>query len=119
MVGVFKEARSIMGCTRESSLHMPKELTFQQSFRQGRTVANHEFLAGTRTQVVERPGDQLFPGSGASGYQRRLKQRGNTTDPGKHFQHSWASTHHALKLTGLQQLVVEFLGMSSRFSLLQ
>src|SRR6266481_9411868 len=113
---MFKEACSIMGCTCESSLHMPKQLTFQQSFRQSRTVANHEFLAGTRAEVVQRSGNQFFAGSGGTGYQRCLKQRGNTPDPGKHFQHSWTSTHYALKLVRLEEFVVEFLGVPPRFS---
>ena len=60
-VGEFQAADFLRNRSRESASFMAEEFAFEQARRNRRAVQFHERLFPARTEIVDRPGDQIFP----------------------------------------------------------
>src|SRR4029077_19138588 len=80
----LEEALTVVGGPGERAAAMSEELALEQPFVEGGTVDRHEETLAARPGRVDRPRDQLLPGTGLPLDQRRRARRCDAGDEIEH-----------------------------------
>src|SRR5579862_2034756 len=106
-VGTFKQASLVLSSAGEGALHKAKQFALYQSFDQGRAVTNYEAIWQGGTESVQGSRHQLLACSGCAGNECSSEMRGNSPHFCEYFKHERAAADDPLKLTGLDQFMLQ------------
>ena len=103
----FHQAHFVGGRAGKRAFHVPEQLAFKQRFHHRRAVAGYKAAGSRRTQIVQRHGHQVLPGSGGSDDQRGAIVRRHAADAREQIPHQRTAPDHAFKARSFQQFAVQ------------
>ena len=119
LVGELKHANLVAGSAGKRAANVAEEFTFEQRFHDGRAVANCKWTDAARTKLAEGASHQLFPGSRGPAYQHILKMGRNSANLGEDIEHDGAAADDSLKLTRIEEFMINFKRPSAAVGLRQ
>ena len=86
-IGELEAAHAPLHRAGERPFFVPEDFAFHERFRNGRAVDGHERSRFSRTQLVQRPGHQLFPRAALARDQHRGARRRDLRHERHHLLH--------------------------------